>query len=508
MGPSPIFAETLRGSMIALELVTDPRVARTLQTDTPFQMPARPYILIAISNVSRATRYRQFAAATLRLDTTVVRDGEEALQEMARRGAPSLLIVDLSLPRVDGFAVVRKVRRQATDADTRVVVVAAHESLLAAARELSTSLSISSILPLDVDDDTLREALTAEAEAIQGPATAPATSVAPSNLRGRAVDASDVMDRAAIDVRRRFKLPISIAYLRIGQEEGLTFQVAALHPDAAAALHDISEFKFLKQVADAVDPLVIPSVESHPLFAQYLAKGPRPIRGVAAVPVSISRGDACAAICILDTKPLTLDAADIDALANFGRSVGMELDRMLSPQPHDSGPLDINVEEVKTLQYLASTDPLTGIANRRGGEKHIANEISRAKRERRPLSCVLLDIDRFKQVNDTYGHQAGDQLLRDIGTLLRRTVRAYDILVRWGGEEFLMVLPGVDLETARLLAERVRVAVETIDTHGIGPVTISGGVAKFEMDYDFATTLKTADQRLYQAKASGRNRIV
>ena len=157
---------------------------------------------------------------------------------------------------------------------------------------------------------------------------------------------------------------------------------------------------------------------------------------------------------------------------------------------------------------MAATDPLTGLANRRGGEKYIANEISRAKRERRPLSCILLDVDRFKQVNDTYGHQAGDQLLRDLSNVLRRTVRAYDILVRWGGEEFLLVLPGVDLEMARMLAERVRVATEALDTHGIGLVTISAGVASFEPDYDFTATLRTADQRLYQAKAGGRNKVI
>lgn len=493
--------------MIAPELGSVSRITRTLLTDTPFQMPARAYILIAISNVNRANRFRQLVSATLRLDSVVVRDGEEALQEMARRGAPSLLIVDLSLPRVDGFAVVRKVRRQATDADTRVVVVAGHESLLAAARELSTSLSISSILPLDVDEDTLREALTAEGEAIQQAAGVAAPAAVNPRV-ARTLDANDVLDRAAIEIRRRFSVPVSISYLRLGEQESMTLQVAALHPDAAAALSDISEFKFLKQVADAAEPLVIPSIEHHPVFAQYLAKGPRPIRGLAAVPVAIARSDARGALCVLDTKLLELSAADVDAMATFGKSVGAEIDRLLTPLPNDSGPVDINVEEVKALQYLASTDPLTGIANRRGGEKHIANEISRAKRERRPLSCVLLDIDRFKQVNDTYGHQAGDQLLRDIGTLLRRTVRAYDILVRWGGEEFLMVLPGVDLDTARLLAERVRVAVEALDTHGIGGVTISGGVAKFEIDYDFAATLKTADQRLYQAKKSGRNRIV
>jgi diguanylate cyclase (GGDEF)-like protein len=235
------------------------------------------------------------------------------------------------------------------------------------------------------------------------------------------------------------------------------------------------------------------------------------VRGFAAVPVVTTRENVRAALCVLDTKPSMLSAADIDALASFGREIGEEIDTMLS-LPRDAGMDSARSraidDEVKALQHLAATDPLTGLANRRGGEKHIANEISRAKREKRPLSCILLDLDRFKQVNDTYGHQAGDQLLRDVSNLLRRTVRAYDIVVRWGGEEFLLVLPGVDLDVARMLAERIRTAIEALDSDGIGHVTISAGVARFENDYDFASTLKTADRRLYQAKSGGRNTVV
>lgn len=144
--------------------------------------PERAYVLIAISNMSRAALFRRVVTDSLKLNTTVVRDGEDALQEMSKRGAPSLLIVDLSLPRVDGFAVVRKLRRQTTDADTRIVVVAAHESLLAAARELSTSLSISCILPLDVDEESIREVVSAEYDAIVG-ARAPAAPTSTSDVR-------------------------------------------------------------------------------------------------------------------------------------------------------------------------------------------------------------------------------------------------------------------------------------------------------------------------------------
>jgi diguanylate cyclase (GGDEF)-like protein len=92
--------------------------------------------------------------------------------------------------------------------------------------------------------------------------------------------------------------------------------------------------------------------------------------------------------------------------------------------------------------------------------------------------------------------------------LLRHTLRAYDILVRWGGEEFLLILPGVTLDQARRLAERIRAAVERLDTQGLGPVTISAGTAALDASYDFETMLMAADRRLYEAKSSGRNTVV
>jgi diguanylate cyclase (GGDEF)-like protein len=472
-------------------------------------MSASPaYALVAISNTSRAACFRQAVADTLELETVVVRDGDEASAEIARLGLPRLLIVDLSLPRVDGFAVVRKIRRQASELDTRIIVVAAHDSLRAAARELSGPLEIAAVLPLDIDAAALADILVTEARAMRRANQTGTGSTVGSHVS----DLDDVVDRAAIEARRRFRMPASIGYLRVDNDENLTFHVAAREPGPAIAIGEATEFRFLRQVADTPDPLIIPNIESHPVFAQLLLKGQRPVRGFAAVPIVSSHQDVRAAICILDTKPLTLSAADIDEFSTLGKTIGQEIDRVLTagkdPQRSRSPASEVDSEEMKALQHLASTDPLTGLANRRGGERHIANEISRAKRERRPLSCVLIDLDRFKQVNDTFGHQAGDQLLRDVSNLLRRTVRAYDILVRWGGEEFLLVLPGVDRDVARMLAERVRIAVEALDTHGLGPVTMSAGVAGFDSDYDFAATLKAADRRLYQAKASGRNCVV
>ena len=136
-----------------------------------------PYVLIAISNVARAATFREVSAESLRLEVVVVRDGEDAVNEMSRRGTPALLIVDLSLPRVDGFTIVRKLRRTPSDHPTHVVVVAAHEALRAAARELSSSLGIAGILPLDADKTTIRSVIFAGLDPSQDAESANVTAV-------------------------------------------------------------------------------------------------------------------------------------------------------------------------------------------------------------------------------------------------------------------------------------------------------------------------------------------
>jgi diguanylate cyclase (GGDEF)-like protein len=468
------------------------------------------YALIAIPNSTRAASFRPIVSELARVETILVRDGDAAMKEIAERGAPGLLIVDLSLPRIDGFALMRSLRGQGSATQTRIVAMSAYETLRAAARDLSLPLGIGAVLPLDVEPGAFRDGLTAILSRAHERSNAQ-TPLFGTTGDARGMEADEVIDRAALDVRRRFRMPFSIGYLRVDDHESVVTHMATGDPNGGLTFGDLSDLSFLRQVAEAAEPLVVPNVDNHPVFARIGLKGAKPFRGFAVVPVSTNRGNTRAALCVLDVKPIALTAADIDALSSLARSVGQELDRAIVPVTEPAalgGELNGTLtDDVEALQHLASTDPLTGLANRRGGEKHIANEISRARREKRPLSCLLIDIDRFKQVNDTFGHQAGDQLLRDISGLLRRTVRAYDILIRWGGEEFLIVLPGVDLDAARVLAERVRTAVETLDTHGIGPVTISAGAATFEKDYDFAATLKTADRRLYQAKAAGRNSV-
>ena len=159
------------------------------------------------------------------------------------------------------------------------------------------------------------------------------------------------------------------------------------------------------------------------------------------------------------------------------------------------------------IENIAITDDLTGIFNRRHILSRFAEEFEKVKRLKTNLSCILADIDQFKSVNDTHGHLAGDGVLKEISHRIRNTIRAYDILGRYGGEEFLILLPDTGLEDAKNLADRIRVHVK--DNPIISSkITISLGVTAMQaQDQTVDDIIKRADERLYRAKKSGRDRV-
>ncbi|MFN3548959.1 MAG: PleD family two-component system response regulator [Mesorhizobium sp.] len=161
---------------------------------------------------------------------------------------------------------------------------------------------------------------------------------------------------------------------------------------------------------------------------------------------------------------------------------------------------------------LAVTDGLTGLHNRRYLDSHLLTLIERAQVRRRPLSLMITDLDRFKAINDTFGHDGGDAVLREFAGRLRRSVRGVDLACRYGGEEFVVVMPDTDGPTAERIAERLRGDVAG-EPFAVGdqkvPVTISIGVAQMmDLHDDAAALLKRADRALYEAKNGGRNRVV
>jgi two-component system, cell cycle response regulator len=163
------------------------------------------------------------------------------------------------------------------------------------------------------------------------------------------------------------------------------------------------------------------------------------------------------------------------------------------------------------IHRLVTSDGLTGLSNRRAFGEALAREFSRSARYRRPLSLLLLDIDFFKNINDTHGHLAGDMALRTLGQLLRGNLRREDIVGRIGGEEFAVILPEIDLDGARVVAEKIRnlVAENTFKYDEITmQFTVSIGVViQRREDTDPDELLRRADELLYTAKRSGRNKV-
>jgi diguanylate cyclase (GGDEF)-like protein len=159
------------------------------------------------------------------------------------------------------------------------------------------------------------------------------------------------------------------------------------------------------------------------------------------------------------------------------------------------------------LGVKATTDPLTGLHNRLMLEHTLAAEMARAQRYEMPLSIVMYDVDRFKRVNDTHGHAAGDQVLIQLARLVPGVIRNTDLLVRWGGEEFLILMPGSDAHSAGLAAEKVREAIARATFPGVGPITCSFGVAQYLSGETAEALVARADEALYRAKHEGRNRV-
>jgi diguanylate cyclase (GGDEF)-like protein len=196
------------------------------------------------------------------------------------------------------------------------------------------------------------------------------------------------------------------------------------------------------------------------------------------------------------TKPF--DAGELRARLRTGRRI-LELHEEL-------------VQARDRLQYQASHDAMTGVWNRAAIQEILQAEVARAQREKIPAGILLLDLDHFKQINDQYGHLAGDSVLREAARRMKGRLRAYDSVGRYGGEEFLVVLPGCDQTAAAHQAERLRQAIseKLFDVpEGEIPVTISIGATSTSRDGggEIDSLLRAADAALYRAKEGGRNRV-
>jgi len=165
--------------------------------------------------------------------------------------------------------------------------------------------------------------------------------------------------------------------------------------------------------------------------------------------------------------------------------------------------------KLEEIRLLSVTDQLTGLYNRRKFLDMLHNEIKRVQRYNRPFAIIMLDIDHFKSVNDTYGHDVGDFVLRELSHIVRNTLRSSDTFARWGGEEFMILLPEITAEGASILAEKLRGIIETHDFSPVRQLTSSFGVVNCtdESHCDVQYLTKSVDEALYQSKETGRNKV-
>lgn len=235
----------------------------------------------------------------------------------------------------------------------------------------------------------------------------------------------------------------------------------------------------------------ISDLSLHPRFAELAINQTAPgVRFYAAIPLSDSHGELIGTLCVLDRVPRLLQPHQRDGLHLLARQFMDQLEMH---------------RDMQQLQRQTLTDPLTGVGNRRGFDRRLHEEWSRHLRSGAALSLLMIDVDRFKQYNDTYGHPAGDFILNQLCELLRMPLRASDFVARYGGDEFSIILPNTPHAGAQLVVSRIQNMLDAVPwPHRT--VTVSVGIATLEPEEvcDFAMLLQRADQAMYLCKRSRR----
>lgn len=462
---------------------------------------------------------RAILARTLRgsgFEVLEGRDGAEGAM-IALRERPSVVITDLEMPTMDGFPLLRLLKADPQCAHIPVLILTSHSE--AASRFWSLRTGADAYLTKDYRPQQLvetverlaRQSELAEAAALAAPAVAEPAAPAFGPL--------EVLERVA---RQLDSSLLQATVVNTLLEQGM----------AAGDFHEVSRAA-LGTLGEVVDACFLAVAVSEPETAM-----------AEIVLQERIRFEAVKGLWELLARRLDISAEEIEMRitgdpgtveADLSQTVWHPLPLrgargVLALLPRDpqqfafftagmleglSGPLSLVLDNARLSQRLhemSTRDGLTRQLNHRAIYDRLTEELERARRYRYPLSVILCDFDHFKEVNDTHGHLAGDAVLREGAEVLRRCLRSTDLLGRYGGEEFLAVLPQVDLSAAKVAAERLRQGLETsparLETGELVRITASFGVAcRDEVGPQEAGDLlvSLADRRLYEAKAAGRN---
>lgn len=429
---------------------------------------------------------------------TVAKDGASAL-EAVRTSHPDLVLLDYNLPGMSGLDILRQINKENStvpvimvtgQGDERVAVETmkngAHDYIIKTRNYHDT-------LPITVERAIRESWMKRELQE--------------ASLRGRRLyelSLSVAKERKADVLSERL---VKGAAMLVGTDKAMVYLVDSCGSVAFVKMHgiDIDPRELMGPVSN-IGLLGAAYAENRPIVVErpqdHSAWDATPrlnseLRQMLAVPLSM-QGRVEGVLCVLNKlnrKPFSQE--DVDTLSTLAVHAGVAID---------------NARFVERIKQQAVTDSLTGLYNHMEFQKQLTKDICRSRRFKNELSLLILDLDHFKLVNDTYGHQVGDAVLREIAHLMGSHLRAFDKVFRYGGEEFAIILPQTSTHDARLTAERIRhsIAQRSYGTdagHGI-EVTISIGVATFPHDAQGRKELiGTADQALFAAKRAGRNRI-
>ncbi len=419
-------------------------------------------------------------------------NGQECLSRMAEQ-VPDIVLLDVMMPGMDGFEVCRRIKANPGTAHVPVVMVTALDQpsdrvagLEAGADDFLTKpvddsalfARVRSLVRLKLMTDELRMRETTG----QGMGLIdPAETLVENNLSGRILV---IEDRAE-----------SVAWL-----------IAALQPSHQVASAETFEEALVRVKGGDYD-LIVVSLGMRGFDGLRLCSQLRSLPEGRHVPILVIVSDG-------DRRKLT-QALEMGVNDYLARPVDKnELVARVRTQLRKKRYADRLRHNVQLSLEMAITDQLTGLHNRRYMGRHLDALIANARRHGRPLAFVIMDIDFFKQVNDTYGHDIGDEVLKEFANRIAANVRGIDLACRYGGEEFVVAMPDTDIAFATNIAERLRQSIEANPVAisrnpGQLNITISIGIARYEGEGDSADRLlHRADQALYRAKRNGRNRVV
>lgn len=257
------------------------------------------------------------------------------------------------------------------------------------------------------------------------------------------------------------------------------------------------------------EPFIVEDALLDPRFAENpLVTDDPKIRFYAGIPLSLGNGRNIGTLCAIDRVARTLSDDDIQTLRDLADMVTAELNTIAANETCVK-----LCAELEQAERAALIDPLTRVWNRRGAMTILEREVQRAERGQTPLTCALVDIDHFKRVNDEHGHDLGDEVLRQFAKTALSALRSTDILSRWGGEEFLILLPECSEPDAQIVLHRMLKKIRDLEFEGErNPfrITASIGMAAFadQQIEPIEAVLKEADRRLYAAKENGRDCII